>query len=146
MTRPRTRYGATNILWGLLCVAVIPVTSAAAQSSERGARLFSRVRAVSTASGVVLNRQDIAALAALARTAATVEVEWPGKSGQVTSVRMSAILERVQFELALRLSIQPASARHLLMSVDVKVIEALIERALVEEIRYAGGPAPRPGS
>ena len=135
MTKPRTLHAATNILWGLLCVAVIPVTSAAAQSSEGGARLFSRVRAVSTTSGVVLNRQDIAALAAHAQTAATVDVEWPGKSGQVTSVRMRAVLERVQFELVRRLSIQPESARHLLLFGDMKLIEPLIERAIVEEIR-----------
>ena len=137
MTKLRIRHAATNILWGLLCVAVIPVTSAAAQSSERGARLFSRVRAVSTTSGIVLNRQDIAALAARPRTGETVDVEWPGKSGQVTSVRMSDVLERVQFELVRRLSIQPASARHLLMLGEIKLIEPLIERALVDELRSA---------
>ena len=56
MTKPRARQAATNILWGLLCAAVIPVTSAGAQSSEPGARIFSRVRAVSTTAGLVLDR------------------------------------------------------------------------------------------
>lgn len=126
MTKPRARHAATNILWGLLCAAVILVTSAAAQSSEPGARIFSRVRTVSTTSGIVLDRQDIAALVSQIRTAETVEVQWPGRSGQVTSVRMSDVLERAQFEVARRLSIQPASARHLLLLGDVRLIEPLI--------------------
>lgn len=133
MTKPRTLLIATNILWGLLCVAVTPVTSAA-QSSD-GARLFPRVRTVSTTAGITLDRQDLAALVSSIRTAETVAVHWPGKSGQVTVVRMSAVLERAQFEIARRLSVQPASARHLLFMGDVKLIEQTIERALVEEIR-----------
>jgi hypothetical protein len=135
MTKPRARHAATNILWGLVCAAVIPVTSAGAQSSEPGARLFSRVRAVSTTAGIVLDRQDIAALLSSIRTAELVEVHWPGKSGRVTSVRMSDVLERAQFELARRLSVQPASARHLIFLGDVKLIQPMIERALVEELR-----------
>lgn len=135
MTKLHTKHVATTILWGLLCAAVIPVTSATAQSSEPGARLFSRVRTVTTAAGLVFNPEDITALAASVRTAQTIEVEWPGKGGQVTSVRMSDVLERVEFELARRLSVQPASARHLLFVVDMKLIKPLIERALLEEIR-----------
>lgn len=137
MTKPRATHLATNILWGLLCAAVIPVTSAGAQSSEPGARLFSRVRAVSTTAGIVLDREDITALMSSVRTAETVAVHWPGKSGQVTSVRMSDVLERAQFELARRLSVQPASARHLLFLGDAKLIRPLIERALVDELRSA---------
>ena len=79
----------------------------------------------------------MAALASSIRTADTVEVHWPGTSGQVTSVRMSDVLERAQFEIARRLSVQPASARHLLFLGDIKLIGPLIERALVEELRYA---------
>ena len=135
MTKTRARHAAMNILWGVLCAAVIPVTSAGAQSSEPGARLFSRVRAVSTTSGIVLDRQDIAALVSSIRTAETIEVQWPGKSGQVTSVRMSDVLERAQFEIARRLSVQPGSARHLLFVGEVKLLLPLIERALVEELR-----------
>jgi hypothetical protein len=137
MTKPRARHTATNILWALLCAAVIPVTSAAAQSSEPGARIFSRVQAVSTTAGIVLARQDLAALVTSIRIAETIEVHWPGKSGQVTSVRMSDVLERAQFEIARRLSVQPASARHLIFLGDVKLIQPLIERALVEELRGA---------
>lgn len=137
MTKPRARHAAMNILWGLLCATVIPVTSATAQSSEPGARIFSRVRAVSTTSGIVLDRQDLAALVSQIRTADTIEVLWPGRSGQVMSLRMSDVLERAQFEIVRRLSVQPASARHLLFLGDAKLIGPLIERALVEEIRSA---------
>ena len=142
MTKLRARHAATNILWGLLCATVIPVTSAAAQSSEPGARIFSRVRTVSTAAGIVLDRRDIAALVSGIRTAETVEVLWPGRSGQVTAVRMSDVLERAQFEIARRLSIQPASARHLLFMGDARLIEPTIERALVAELRSSADLRP----
>ena len=143
MTQPPLQTPA-NIVAAMVCVAVISVTGVAAQSSERDARLFlSRVRAASTSTGIVLNQQDVAVLIAHVGTAQIVEVEWTGEPGRVTSVRMSAVLDRAQFEIARRLRIQPASARHLIVSGDSKRIARWIERALVEEIRnsLAGGPS-----